>query len=244
MFKKRTVMGCLLSFGMLLNVSVAKADIIELALVLDSSGSISNSDYALQLDAYEDIFSTNFVTDFVNAGDELWVSVYQFSSSTTLEIAATLLDTDAAATAFSALFGSISKDNSSTDTTEAVDTAAADLLTADVMGDRLIIDVSTDGEPNNTTTAIQAAANASAQGVTVNAIGVGSGVSESFLDSFTTAGDGFYVTAVDFEEFRDSLEIKLLREISNPTEPVPAPATLGLLGLAIAFIARKKLKAN
>jgi len=115
-------------------------------------------------------------------------------------------------------------------------------------GTRLVIDISTDGdptEPNGNGTpneaddalAIAAADDARAQGVTVNALGVQSFGEQGPDIEFLTAlvGDdplkdpqGFVLTAESFEDFEATLRNKLAAEI------VPVPAALPLFLSALA----------
>jgi hypothetical protein len=115
-------------------------------------------------------------------------------------------------------------------------------------GQRLVIDISTDGdptEPNGNGTpndaddalAIAAADDARAQGVTVNALGVKSFGEQGPDLAFLTAlvGDdplkdpqGFVLTADSFEDFEATLRNKLAAEI------IPVPAALPLFLSALA----------
>ncbi len=106
---KKLVIGVV--FSACVSMTTANAAIIELALVIDGSGSISRPDFALQTGAYNNIFSNNFLDNFVNQGDTLYAAAYQFSSSSTaaLEIGWTLIDSNAAAAAFGGMFPGISQ---------------------------------------------------------------------------------------------------------------------------------------
>jgi hypothetical protein len=116
-------------------------------------------------------------------------------------------------------------------------------------GERLVIDISTDGvptEPNGDGTpnqadrdlAIAAADAARAAGITVNALGVGGDIDAAFLNALVginpaAVPEGFFESAAGFAQFEETLLTKLGREIM-----IPIPATLplflsGLLGWGV-----------
>ncbi|MCM8529691.1 MAG: DUF1194 domain-containing protein [Lentisphaeraceae bacterium] len=220
-----------------MSVISVNAEVVELGLLLDGSGSMRQAGWDAQIQAYEDIFQDDFFTNIVTPGDELHVTVYQFSNNVVREIDLTHIDSDATAAAFGAQIGAFSWMDSITNTSNAVNDAAAYLLGNGLVSDRMILDVSTDGVPygggaNPIGRAIQAAEDAAAEGITVNAIGIGQNITESFLDDFTSAGNGFYVIANGFDEFKDSLRTKLAREIQATPEPSSyALMLIGLFGL-------------
>ncbi|MGI9328738.1 MAG: DUF1194 domain-containing protein [Pseudomonadales bacterium] len=216
----------LLLFAM---IAPAHAAVIELSLVLDASGSISDPDFDLQTGAYANIFSGTFYDDFVDEGDTLWVNAIVFAQGVAERIPFTEINSNEDANAFAALFAGVNREDlggSVTNTQGATALALQTIQNNGVNGDRLIIDVSTDGVPSfddisqeafipdNVNNAIAAAEQALLAGVTVNAIGVGN-VDEGFLSDFTTAGGGFFVTATDFAAFENNLSDKLRRELSG-----------------------------
>lgn len=223
----------------------AVASTLELALVIDGSGSISSSNYALQLDAYENVFADSFYTNFVDPSpfDTLDVAVWQFSNGVTQEIGWTSINSDADALAFSSLF-TFSQDGGPTNTAAAIDAAVAGIQ-SNPGGDAAVIDISTDGVPtaNNGCglgdqgCAFQAADNARAEGITVNALGVGS-VDQTFLQDLV-APTGFFEFAPTFDDFEDTLRRKLGREIIG----VPVPGTLALVLVGVLGIGAARRRA-
>lgn len=239
--KKKLLAG--LATGLLLaGTSVAQGKIIELALVLDGSGSMTTQDWQLQLKAYNSIFSDDFYSKFLAAGDTLYVAGYQFSKEIERFTDWTKITSDGEAADFGSLFSNVSHMKSGTATSKATSYASADLQNNNIKSDKMIIDISTDGLPNSRTKSIAAAQKAKQEGVTVNAIGIGTtfygGVGyngESFLNDFTKAGDGFYVKTASFQGFEGALREKLHRELETPK--VPEPTTMLLMGSGLACLA-------
>lgn len=234
----------LILIGLLSLTASANAAVIELALLLDKSGSMG-SDYATQYMAYNSIFNDDFYTNVIvangQAGDELFVSAYTFGGSTASQaIVATSILNDADAAAFGAMFNlaNFGIAGGVTPTGDALELAINDILFSGNDGDIRIIDISTDGVPvpnSQASKALAQATIASNNGIAVNAIGIGS-VDTSFLNALTTNGDGFYVVASDISGFETALEQKLIREITG----VPAPASLLLLGLGFIGLSLRR----
>jgi hypothetical protein len=247
----------------------ASASVLHLALVLDGSGSISPSDYSLQLNGYRNVFTdSNFFTDFVDPSpfDSLNVAVYQFSTTVVQEVGFTSITDQASAVTFGNLFNTTEMPqlDDLTNTDDAIRTATAGLAGITLgVDDKMVMDISTDGLPNvcqggtgtssslnncggesAATVAIAAADLARDAGITVNALGVGSSIGTTFLTNLVDGTpDGFFLTADSFDEFAGTIRTKLGREI---TGEVPAPATLALLGLGVAgigFARNRKSKA-
>jgi len=223
----------------------ADAAPLELALLIDGSGSISSSDFDLQIDAYESIFNDNFFTNIVSPSiyTEVFVGAWQFSTGVSF-IGEQSITSDAEAQTFATALGGTTQISGLTNIGQALLDANTWFDTNAAQGDNdRVVDVSTDGSPtaggsgeSDTQFALNAADAVRADGGSVNAIGVGS-VSQVFLNNLTTPG-GFFVTADNFGEFEAALADKITREVQGGN-PVPAPTPLlllciGLLGLGLS----------
>lgn len=215
----------------------ASAIPLELALVLDGSGSINSSEYQLQLDGYKDAFASgSFYDDYVASSlyDSLWVRAYQFSSSVIVETSWTQITSNASATNFGNLFNTtvMAQMGNVTNTAAAITVAKNDLLTNGIDG-KMVIDISTDGNPccagDSMTLALAAGDAAQAAGITINALGVGDGINQTFLNNLVNP-TGFFLMANSFDDFGGVIQTKLGREINGK---VPEPATLALMGLGL-----------
>ena len=241
-----------------------RADNIELALLLDGSASLGQVGWDAQLDAYVSIFNENFHSTMMHPDDDLYVSIFQFDGSFMTPahpsvhrlIDQTLVDDDTAATSFATLLANLSNEYHGfwTDIGTAIGDAT-EYLTGDetIVGDRMIIDVSTDGVPTMGGTvdevvltpeeyALHMADLAGAAGITVNALGVGDGADLDFLaDLALHGGGGFSLHAESFSEFEDTLKTKLFREINTVT-PEPSSYVLLALGVCGLILIKRKTK--
>jgi len=276
------------------------ATTLELALVIDGSGSISAEDWQLQIGAYQSIFQNDLYTNYIEPSpfDDLAVAAYVFSGgfgfqvdfgggnvqsydvSTFSYLDWTLINDDADAFAFGARFAGLPQPAGTTATAAALNVAtggglvscpfadrcfpvapqqepfqlsATGLLNNEFDGDKLVIDISTDGVPtepdgNGTPNAADralaiAAANAArAAGITVNAIGVGDQLDTALLEALVginpvSAPTGFFLQAGGFDEFGAALQEKIGRETL-----VPAPPAAILLLTAIAAAAGRRFR--
>lgn len=215
----------------------------QLEFVIDGSGSIASSDFGLQIDAYKAIFTDpNFFTTYVAPlpNQKIAVGALQFGSSVTEIAPLTLISSQADATAFANFFSSVPKDDGGTDTAAAINEATKVLITNNTaFSGPEIIDISTDGVPNDASEARQASIDSIAAGVNViNAIGVGS-IDFSFLSNDLVRGTNvngspaFVLEASNFQQFQATLNQKFGSEV-GPSDIIPEPSTIvGLLSVSV-----------
>ncbi|MCC7259356.1 MAG: DUF1194 domain-containing protein [Gammaproteobacteria bacterium] len=128
------------------------------------------------------------------------------------------------------------------------------LLDNGFTGDKLVIDISTDGVPTlpngagtpnaaDRALAIAAANAARASGITINAIGVGN-LDATFLAALVGTDPaaepaGFFLTAGNFNEFEAALREKVGRETMVPVTPA-LPLALTAFGAVFAWCRRRR----
>lgn len=207
----------------------------ELSLVIDSSGSIGTRNFNTQRDAYASVFnSPDTYNDIISRGSlgSIAVNLIQFGATAVEDIGWTVIDSVAASQSFAASISAITDGaGSSTNMTAALNLAANSFNSNDIESARQVIDISTDGGPNNRTTAATASQNAIASGVEViNVLGIGGGINEQYLQDNIARGsnaDGnpaFVVIANTFDEVESTLRQKISREIAViPDTPTPEP---------------------
>jgi hypothetical protein len=230
----------IVSAATLVPISSILAASLEIGFVIDGSGSISSSDFALQKNAYVNLFSNNFATNFLTGGvDTLVASFWQFASGTIQEVGWTTVNSNATALAFANLINTnTTQTGGGTNTAGAINTVANSILTNGITTDKQLIDLSSDGIPNSQPAAVTAATNALANGIVTNTLFVGTNpTGQANLSAIASAGGGTAFIANSFIEYETTLEEKLRVDINGPTIPEPSSIlgllTVGLLGLGV-----------
>lgn len=214
----------------------ASAAPIELALVLDASGSISSTNWTLQTQAY-----ANALTGLLPTDGSVAVSVIRFGSSASVVRGLTTIDSATALSDLASFFTGLSQSGNGSSTCISCGIFEANGTFSSDAG-RKIIDVSTDGGWNTGTnpaggagtsgTSAWAVENGNA--TVVNAIGIG------ITPNFAYGPNSFNMTAPNFAAFEESLTLKLQREIGQ----VPVPGGLALIGIGLVGIAVSRRKAR
>lgn len=234
---------------------------VELSLLVDVSPSISNREYALQMQGYRDAFTTlssQFGSgDFGNVAVNLieWAGANQQRSS----IPWTLLDNQASALQFADAIAVLVRPTNFSGTApgSAIQFATPLFSSNDYEGRRWVIDVSGDGVATSGVSTRLASNNALAAGVAaINGLPIVTSPTSRIVDWYADNVQGgvgsFTIAASGFEDVGEALEQKLRLELTLPptntsptdgsspdvpvvdgsSEAVPEPATM--LGIALA----------
>lgn len=228
---------------------------VELSLLVDVSGSVSNNEFNLQKQGYVDVFNnSNLFNNFISKGEfgKIAVNLIYWSSSgqQAESVGWTLIDSVASSQSFAAAINStIRPFLGATAPGSAIAFATPRFFDNVFDGKRQVIDISGDGPENNGLNTATARANALAAGVdAINGIVVGNDSERAstlpFYQSSVIGGtnaDGspaFVLEAKSFQEFGSVVERKIQAEIKPPSVSVPEPAS------AIALLAFGALTAG
>ena len=219
---------------------------LELALLIDVSGSVDATEFNLQRQGYVNAFQDAAIQASIASGHSLAVTVIYWSGGAEQQVAVgwTLVNSVASANSFAALIGATVRPFSgSTAPGSALNFVTPQFASNLFDGTRQIIDVSGDGAANdgaNTAAARNAALAAGVDQINGLPILGEAGVHDFYVNNIQGGAGSFVQDATSFATFDAAVRTKIGREIVGN---VPEPSTYALMGVGLGvmgFLARRR----
>ncbi len=192
---------------------------VELILAIDESGSIGSADFEVQRAAYISVLSSSLITTDGNIA----IGLVTFASSAAIDFGLQVIDSQAKKDSLIAAVTALVYSGGGTNIAAAVSLGSSMLAGLDFANGNEIIDVATDGVGFVGTSVTDA----NAAGRTVNCLEIGGNSNCDWNEG------GLDFVAGNFAELEAALTRKIRQETGQVD--VPAPATLGLLGMGMAM---------
>lgn len=222
---------------------------VELQLLIDTSGSVSSSEFDQQVGGYVSAFQSTAIHDAIAGGDigSIAVQTIFWSSADQQAIlqadGTTGSDNDwfeltdpSSSNSFAGLLDGVSQPFGGGTAPGSAITFGYPLFEDNGFeGTSLVMDVSGDGEENQGVDTDDASDAAIAAGIDrINGIPIGAEEGDALYTFYNTAvrdgPDSFVIAAADFTAFESAIATKLRTEITGePANPIPLPASAFLL---------------
>ena len=217
---------------------------LELVLLIDVSGSVDSTEYALQKGGYVSAFQSAAVQNAIlgSVGGAIAVTYVEWSGAAqqAQKVGWTLINSAASANSFAALISGLTQSYKGSTAIQNAMHYGAGLFGTETGGaisngfesGRQVMDVSGDGICNDGDCTVANGRNyALGLGVdTINGLAIGNQSITDYYNNSVKGGGGFVIDVANFQDFGAAIERKLIKEITND---VPEPVSLALVGIGL-----------
>ena len=217
---------------------------LELVLLIDVSGSVDSTEYALQKGGYVSAFQSAAVQNAImgSVGGAIAVTYVEWSGAAqqAQKVGWMLINDAASANAFAGLINGVVRAYSGSTAIQNAMHYGAGLFGTETGGAidngfesaRKVMDVSGDGACNDGNCLVANGRDyALGLGVdTINGLAIGDQSITDYYNNSVKGGGGFVIDVASFSDFGAAIEKKLIKEITND---VPEPVSLALVGIGL-----------
>ncbi len=237
---KKLLVALVASLAVLSTPSHAVPVDLELQLLVDVSGSVDGTEYALQKLGYENAFRSSAVINAITNGSigSIAVQYIEWSGSTQQSVLVdwAIIDSAASANAFADSIAGVTRAFGGATAIGSALTFGSGLFDNNGFeADRWVIDISGDGANNTGTSSSDGRTTALNAGVdTINGIIIEgeTGLFNHYNTQVIGGTGAFLETAANFADFGDAVQRKLAKEIAG----VPVPASLALIAIGLVAL--------
>lgn len=230
---------------------------VELQLLIDISGSVSRSEYNLQMQGYKAAFESEDVQNAIINGTNGQIAVqlimWSRDNQQRVMIDWTLIDSVSSADAFALTIDELARPFSSmTAIGEAITFSYPLFFSNEFESERQVMDISGDGENNNGTPPAgpsQDAIDAGVEQINGIVITTDQNVIDEYANDIVNGEGAFLLAPATFNDFQLSVQQKIVSEIEGSTPmgavyqvQVPEPNTFILFFASFLFIIFKQYK--
>ena len=242
---KKSILKFLAIATLLSTASFGAIVATELSLVIDVSGSISNTEFDLQMDGYGAAFRNAANQNLIINGGGIAVNYVFFASTASAGNNWTLLSNVASINAFALTLENVARPGTlgnQTGISAGMNSSRLSFVNNGFEGIRLVMDVSGDGvESVSTDAAVRAQRDAAfASGIIINGLPIGPASLATYYTNNVITSNGFSLPVSNFAGFTSAINQKLFRELGGE---IPEPSTYAMMGLGLmglAYFRRKR----
>jgi len=243
---RSVLVGAVLTVSLCLGAAVARAETVDLALVLaaDVSRSIDDDEFKLQREGYAAAVTDQRVLSAIAAGQygAIAICFVEWSGPDEQQVVAdwtVIRDGESAASFATTLIDAPRSFVGRTSISAAIDFSRAYFTKSGVAYERRVIDVSGDGTNNSGRPVLDARDEAVAAGITINGLAIinqkpnpgyfahtqpPEGLPEYYRQNVTGGPGAFLLVVQDFSTFGEAMTQKLISEIAAIRQPQRAAA--------------------
>lgn len=240
--------GLVLAAMCILTVSAAAAPVtvnVELLMLVDVSGSVDANEFNLQRSGYVQAFQNPAIQNLIASNPGGIAAAFGYwsgQSQQQLAVGWTHLTDAASANAFATAISNAARPYNGLTAVQSALAWGVPLFNNNFDGAKLIMDVSGDGEDNDSPSGLLPKGGrdaAAAAGITVNGLPIGGQALVTYYTNNVKTANGFVLPVSDFQTFGSAIQQKIFVELGGQ---IPEPGTYAMIGGGLIALALVRLR--